>query len=115
MLLPSGFITKISKIDSQDGELEEAWSPMSVSILLEDDLDLSRGDMIVKKDNQPQVGQDLDLMVTWLSDKPLVPNGKYVIRHNSNEARCMIKEVKYKLNVNTLHRVEDDSTIITLE
>jgi sulfate adenylyltransferase subunit 1 len=78
---------------------------------LEDDLDISRGDMIIKPDNQPTIGQDIDLMVCWLNKEPLKPGGKYAIKHTSKEARCIIKEVKYKVNINTLHRVEDDKEI----
>ena len=84
---------------------------MSVSITLEDDIDISRGDMIVKPDNQPAVGQDIELMICWLNEKPLVPGGKYTIRHTTKEARCIVKEIKYKVNINTLHRIEDDLNI----
>ena len=111
MVLPSGFSTKIASIDTFEGEIPEAFAPMTVSVRLEDNLDVSRGDMIVKKDNLPQVGQDIDVMICWLNDKPLVPRGKYIIRHTTSDARCMIKEVKYKLNINTLHRLEDDKSI----
>ena len=111
MALPSGLTSKIISIGTLDGELEEAFPPMSISITLEDDIDLSRGDMIVKPDNQPTVGQDIELMVCWLNEKALVPGGKYTIRHTTKEARCIVKEVKYKVNINTLHRIEDDLNI----
>ncbi len=111
MLLPTGFKSKIAKIDTFDGELEEAFPPMSVTVLLEDDLDLSRGDMIVRPNNQPKVSQDIDLMLCWFDEKPLNPNGKYALMHTSNEARCVIKDVRYKLNINTLHRNLDDKEI----
>ncbi len=82
MLLPSGFTTKIAKIDSYDGEMEEAFPPQSVTILLEDDYDLSRGDMIVRANNTPDVEQDIELMICWFdSDKPLQVRGKYTIQH----------------------------------
>ena len=110
-LLPSGFSSKIKSIDTMDGPLDEAFAPMSVTLTLEDNYDLSRGDMIVKKENQPQTGQDLDIMVCWLSDEPMVPRGKYVLRHTTQEARCMIKEVRYKVDINTLHRVEQDLSL----
>jgi len=109
--LPSGFPSKIKSIETLDGKLEEAFTPMSVVMTLEDDIDISRGDMIVKPDNQPKAEQDIDLMICWLNMKPLDPRGKYVIRHTSQEARCIIKDVKYKVNINTLHRIEDDKKI----
>lgn len=111
VVLPSGFTTKVKSIDTLDGPLEEAFSPMSVTMTLEDDIDISRGDMIAKPDNQPRMSQDVDLMICWMSDKPLTPRGKYKLKHTSNDARCIIKEVKYKVDINTLHRVEDDNSL----
>lgn len=111
MLLPSGFTTKIAKIDTADGELEEAFPPQSVTVLLEDDLDLSRGDMIVRENNKPEVTQDIEVMVCWFTDKPLQLRGKYTIMHTTQEARCVIKDIRYKLNINTLSRDEEDKTI----
>jgi sulfate adenylyltransferase subunit 1 len=110
-LLPSGFQSKIAKIDSMDGELEEAYPPLSVTLLLEDDLDLSRGEMIVRENNQPNVEQDIDLMICWFSEKPMQLNGKYTLFHTTREARCVIKEIRYKLNINTLHRDQEDLKI----
>ncbi|MEY3322326.1 MAG: hypothetical protein RLZZ417_1909 [Bacteroidota bacterium] len=110
-LLPSGFQSKIAKIDSMDGELEEAYPPLSVTMLLEDDLDLSRGEMIVRENNQPNVDQDIELMICWFSEKPMQPNGKYTLFHTTREARCVIKEIRYKLNINTLHRDQEDLKI----
>jgi len=104
IVLPSGFTSKIKKIDSFDGELQEAFPPMSVTVLLEDDIDISRGDMIVRVNNQPEISQDIDVMISWFNDRPLTPRGKYTIMHTTQEARCMIKEVKYRLDINTLHR-----------
>lgn len=111
MALPSGFTSTIDSIDTFDGPVEEAFQPMSVSMTLKDDLDISRGDMIIKPDNQPEVGQDIDLMVCWLNKKPLQPGGKYAIKHTTKDARCIIREVKYKVDINTLHRVEGDKEI----
>jgi len=111
-LLPSGFKSKIKTIDTFDGELNEAFPPMSVTLLLEDDLDLSRGDMIVRENNQPEITQDLDMMVCWFNERPIQLNGKYTIMHTSNEARCIIKEIQYKLDVNTLHRNLDDKKVV---
>jgi len=111
MVLPSGFTSKIAKIDTMDGEIDEAFAPMSCTILLEDDLDISRGDMLVRSNNKPEVGQDIDIMVCWMGDAPLNPNGKYTIRQTTKEARCVIKDIRYKVNVNNLHRMEDDKVI----
>ncbi|MCF6361435.1 MAG: sulfate adenylyltransferase subunit CysN [Cyclobacteriaceae bacterium] len=110
-VLPSGFTSKIKSIELMDKKLDEAYAPMSVTITLEDEIDISRGDMIVRNNNQPTVTQDIDLMITWLNEKALVPGGKYGIRHTTNEARCMVKEVQYKMDINSLHRKEDDRTI----
>jgi sulfate adenylyltransferase subunit 1 len=109
--LPSGFTSKIEQIQTFEQDEEEAFSPMSVTMTLEDDIDISRGDMIAKPDNQPEVGQDIEMMVCWLNKEPLDPNGKYAIKHTTKEARCIVKDVKYKVNINTLHRVEGDKEI----
>lgn len=109
MVLPSGFTSRISKIDSFDGEIMEGFAPMSVTMLLEDALDISRGDMIVRENNSPQVGQDIDLMICWLNDKKMEQGNRYVLRHTTREVRCMVKDVRYKIDINTLRRIEDDA------
>lgn len=112
MLLPSGFSSKIDKIMGPDGEQNEAFPPQSVTVLLEDDYDLSRGDMIVRTNNQPNISQDVEIMLCWFDGtKPLQPRGKYTIMHTTKTARCVVKEVRYKLDINTLHRNEDENTI----
>ena len=111
MVLPSGFTSKIQKIDSFDGELEEAFPPMSVTVLLEDEIDISRGDMLVRENNVPDIEQDVEAMVCWFHEKPLQERGKYSILHTTNEARCIVKEILYKLDINTLHRDLEDKTI----
>lgn len=111
MALPSGLTSKIKSIYDFNQEVEEAFPPMSVSMTLEDDLDISRGDMLVKPNNKPEVVQDVELMICWLNPKGLQVNGKYALRHTTKEVRCIIKEVLYKVNINTLHRVEDDTAI----
>jgi len=110
-VLPSGFSSKIKGINLHDKQLEEAYPPMSVSITLEDEIDISRGDMIVKPNNQAEAKQDIDLMVCWMSNKALVPNGKYVVKHTTNEARAMVKAVLYKMDINTLHKIEDNREV----
>ena len=107
-VLPSGFQSRIKEIHTADGPLEEAYSPLSVTLLLEDEIDTSRGDMIVKANNPPQVGQDIEAMICWFGEKPLNPRGRFVMRHTSREVQAVVKEVKYKVNINNLHKVEDD-------
>lgn len=111
MVLPSGFTSKIKSIDTMDGSVTEAFAPMSVCMTLEDEIDISRGDMIVRENNSPKVEQDIDLMICWMNEKKMIPRGKYGIKHTTKDARCIIKEVKYKMNINNLHRIEDDKVI----
>ena len=111
MVLPSGFTSRIKSIHAAADTIAEAFAPMSVEITLEDDLDISRGDMLVKPNNKPTVSQDIEVMICWMNVKPLQTNSKLIIRHTTNEARCMIKEVRYKININTLHRIENDVEI----
>jgi len=110
-VLPSGFTSKIAKIDSYDGEVDEAFPPMSCTILLEDDIDVSRGDMIVRVNNQPDVSQDHEMMICWMSQRPIQLNGKYAVKHTTRDARCIVKDIKYKVDINSLHRLEDDKEI----
>ncbi|HRI28874.1 MAG TPA: GTP-binding protein, partial [Chitinophagales bacterium] len=107
MVLPSGFTSVISAIDTANGQVEEAFAPMSVTIRINDDLDISRGDMLVRSNNVPDVGQDIELMICWLSKKTLLPKGKYALKHTTRDARCVVKEIRYKVNINTLHRMEN--------
>ncbi|HNW97621.1 MAG TPA: sulfate adenylyltransferase subunit CysN [Bacteroidales bacterium] len=111
MALPSGMTSKIKSIDTMEGTVEEAFTPMSVTICLEDEIDISRGDMIVRENNMPAIGQEFDIMVCWLNEKKLMNNGKYHIKHTSREARCIIKDIRYKVDINTLHRIEEDKNI----
>ena len=89
-------------------QMEEAFPPLSVIMTLEDEIDISRGDAIVKPANQPEHGQDFDATICWMSEKPLAFGRKYILRHTTSEAKCLIKKVHYKININTLHRAEDD-------
>ena len=111
LVLPSGFSSKIKSVDTFEGPVEEAFATMSVTVTLEDDIDISRGDMIVRENNVPEVGQDIDVMVCWLNSKPLQLNGKYSIKHTTKDVRCIVKEVKYRININTLHRDEENKEI----
>ena len=110
-ILPSGFTSKIKTIDTLEGELKEAYAPMSVSITLEDDIDISRGDMIVKTNNRPEPKQEFDAMLCWLNNTPARARAKYSILHTSNDQKAMIKEVRYKIDVNTYNRIEDDKEL----
>ena len=110
-VLPSGFTSKIKSIDTFDGEVVEAFSPMSVCMTLTENIDISRGDMLVRENNKPTIEQDIDVMICWMNEKKMIPKGKYTIRHTSQTARCIIKEVKYKMDINTLHRMEDEKEI----
>ena len=110
-VLPSGMKSKIKSIDTMDGELEEAFAPLSVTITLEDDVDISRGDMLVTETNKPDVSQDVDLMVCWLNERKLQLNGKYAVKHTTKDAKCVIKSIKYKLNINNLDQIEDDKDV----
>ena len=110
-VLPSGFTSTIKEIWSGSSRIEEAFAPMSVTITLQDDIDVSRGDMIVRMNNRPREDQDLDVMICWFNAKALVPGGKYAIRQTTTEARAMVKEVIYKVNINTLQRLEDDKNV----
>lgn len=111
MVLPSGFSSTIKKIDTIDGELQEAFPPQSVTILLEDDIDVSRGNMLVRENNVPMVTQDIEVMMCWFNERTLQERGKYTILHTTQEARCIIKEIRYKLDINTLHRDLENRTI----
>lgn len=122
-VLPSGFTSKIKSIDSAPRKssedsvytevqsLDEAFAPMSVSITLEDDIDISRGDMIVRANNQPRVEQEFDLMLCWLNNSSARPNAKYTIRHTTNEQKAKIKNVLYKMDINKLERNTEDKQI----
>lgn len=110
-ILPSGFSSIIKSIREGENEIEEAYPPMSIAIELEDDLDISRGDMIVKPHNQPEVSQDIDAMLCWFSPQPLQLGGKYVLRHTTADVRTMIKDVVYKMDINELHKDESDKDI----
>lgn len=111
IVLPEGYHSVVSSVDINEGSLMEAFPPMSVTLRLKDDLDVSRGDMIVKADNLPKVSQDLDLKICWMNPRPLQLNGKYALKHTTRDVRCLIKEVHFKVNVNTLEPVFDDKEV----
>ena len=105
--LPSGFISTIKTIELNGEQISEAFAPMSVTMTLEDEIDNSRGDMIVRENNVPEIGQDIEVLVTWMSTRPIQSRTKVVIKHTTNETIGMVKELKYKIDINTLHRLEN--------
>jgi sulfate adenylyltransferase subunit 1 len=110
-ILPSGLTSRIKSIETFDGPIAEAFPPMSVTMTLEDDIDISRGDMIVKNNNQPEVGQDIDVLMCWMSAKPPRPGAKYFLKSTTREVMAIIKEVIYKIDINTMQRLEQDEDI----
>jgi len=110
-VMPSGFNSKIKSIDTFNDSLKEAYAPMSVSITLEDDIDISRGDMIVRSNNKPLASQDVDVMLCWLGNEPAKPRAKYTIKHTTNDQTAMIKEIIYKYNIDTLERNLEDKDL----
>ena len=111
MVLPSGFTSKVKSIETFEGKVEEAFAPMSITLLLEDNIDVGRGDMIVRVNNRPEARQDLEVMLCWLNTSGPKARAKYSLRHTSAEMKCMIKEIRYKLDINTLHRNEESKQI----
>ena len=105
-VLPSGFKTRVKAIHSPAGELAEAFAPQSVCITLTEEIDISRGDTLVKSNNPPRVDQDIEAMICWFSAKPMPPKAKLVIRHTTQETKVIIQEVKYHVDINTLHKIE---------
>jgi len=103
-VLPSGKRTRIKRIETMDGELEAAAPPMSVSILLEDDIDISRGDMICRPHNQPTVANELDAMMCWMADAPLREGGRYLLKHTTRTVKAVVDDLRYRIDVNSLHR-----------
>ncbi|MCW2762633.1 MAG: sulfate adenylyltransferase, partial [Marmoricola sp.] len=104
VVLPSGMTSKIAGIDLFDREIDEAFPPMSVTVRLEDDVDVSRGDMIARVKNAPKPSQDIDAMICWMTNEPLRPKQKLAIKHTTRNGRALIKDIQYRHDVNTLHR-----------
>jgi bifunctional enzyme CysN/CysC len=107
MVLPSGLTSKIASIDTADGPVAQAFPPMSVTVRLEDEIDISRGDMICRPHNQPNPAQDIEAMICWMDEtRPLTVGGKYAIKHTTRTARAVVRGLQYQIDVNTLHRNE---------
>ena len=107
LVLPSGFTSKIKSIQLGKEMIQEAFAPMSVTLTLEDEIDISRGDIIAKPNNQPQSDQDIDLMLCWMNQRPVNLNSKFFVKHTTREVRGVLKEIQYKLDINSLHRIEN--------
>jgi sulfate adenylyltransferase subunit 1 len=106
IVLPSGFNSRIKTIEMNGVEIKEAFAPMSVTLTLEDEIDISRGDLLAKPNNQPAIEQDVDMMICWMNSRPVHVNSRFYIRHATRETRGVIKEIQYKLDINTLQRLE---------
>jgi len=111
IVLPSGLPSRIKAIDTAEGEIPEAYPPMSVTVRLEDEVDVSRGDMIARPNNQPDSTQDIDAMICWMDTSALTVGGKYAIKHTTRTARALVKDIKYELDINTLHRTQSPSAL----
>lgn len=107
IILPSGFTTRVLAIHSPEGEMEEAYAPQSICLTLKDEIDISRGDMIAKPNNQPRIAQDIEAMICWFSQSPMRARGKYVLRHTTRETQAIVQEVRYQVDINTLHKMEE--------
>jgi bifunctional enzyme CysN/CysC len=114
MVLPSGFTSTLAGIETFDGPVAEAFPPMSVTIRLTDDLDVSRGDLICRPQNKPVVAQNVDAMVCWLSERSTLSAGaRYLLKHTTRTTKCLVSDLQYRLDVNTLHR-EDSPNALAL-
>ncbi|MBS1680672.1 MAG: sulfate adenylyltransferase subunit CysN [Bacteroidetes bacterium] len=109
---PSGFKSRVKEIFSGSEKLKEAFAPMSVTMTLEDDIDVSRGDVIAKPNNHPQTEQDIDLMICWMNQKPVKPGEKFFIRHTTREVKGILKEIQYKMDINSLQRIENADQLV---
>jgi bifunctional enzyme CysN/CysC len=111
MALPSGFTTRIEAIETADGPVKEAFPPMSVTVRLRDEIDISRGDMLCRPNNAPTVTQDVQAQICWMHDKPLQAGQKLALKHTTRSVRALVKNIHYRLDINTLHRDEGASTL----
>ena len=111
-VMPSGFQSRIKGIHDIHGDVPKAFAPMSVTVTLEDEIDISRGDMIVKQNNPPQSSQQIEAMICWFSSEAqLQERGRYTLRHTTNDVKCLVKELKYKMDINTLHKLKEDREV----
>lgn len=110
-VLPSNITASIDKIYVGEVAVQEAVPQMSVVITLKEDVDISRGDMLVKG-KSPTISQDITLMISWFSDKNLNSNGSYILKHTTHETKCVVKDVEFKMDINTLERITEDLKVL---
>lgn len=111
VVLPSMLKSKIKSIELYKQSFQKAFAPQSVTLTIEEDIDISRGNIIVHPNNIPKASQELDLMICWFNPVPLKPNGKYILKHTTNEQKCIVKDIHYKVNINTLENTTDNLQI----
>jgi sulfate adenylyltransferase subunit 1 len=111
VVLPSGIETEVLSVDTLAGPLAEAHPPMSVTLTLKDDVDLSRGDMIAGTGDAPVASCEIETMICWMNQKPLQINGKYALKHTTSDTRCIVREVDYVLNISTLENVVENKSV----
>jgi bifunctional enzyme CysN/CysC len=111
VVLPSGLTSRVASISSAGAAVEEAFAPMSIVVTLDDDIDVSRGDMICRPNNQPNVGQDLEATICWMADQPLRAGSKFAIKHTTRWARALVRDLRYRLDIDTLHRDESADSL----
>jgi sulfate adenylyltransferase subunit 1 len=111
LVLPSRIPSVITSINTFNNTQEEAFAPMSVTLTLADAIDISRGDMIVQENNMPRESTTIEVMLCWMNQRPLQVNGKYAVKHTTRDVRCMVREVKYILNINTLEKQEEEKVV----
>jgi bifunctional enzyme CysN/CysC len=112
VVLPSGMRTRIESIDVAEGAIQEASVPMSVALRLADDLDVSRGDLICRPGNQPSIVQDIDAMVCWMDTRPVAPGARLLLKHTARKVQAQLREIVYRVDVNTLHRTKAETLSI---
>jgi sulfate adenylyltransferase subunit 1 len=110
-VLPSGFQSRIKSMETAGQIHTEAFAPMSITMTLEDEIDISRGDIIVGDSEAPMVSQDIELMVCWMGEKKLATNVRYTLKHTTKEVRCVVKSIDYKLNISNLEKIRDDKEV----
>ncbi len=110
-VLPSGLTSTVESVDVFNGSVETAFAPQSIAIRLKDDIDIGRGDMIVPEKNGPHTSQDIDMMICWLNERPMQLNGKYILKHTTRELKCVVKDVVFKMDINTLEENREDKSI----
>lgn len=106
-ILPSGSISTIKTIEMNGIQISQAYPPLSVSMTLNDEVDISRGDMIVRENNLPKIGQEIEALVIWFNPKPLSERTKIIVKHTTNECIAIVKSISYKIDINSLHRIQN--------